>query len=98
MVLTFEHKADGEGSYVENDLYGYIKINNTFVAYLVKLLQPIIGSVAHEKIRHILSVGAAVSEMAYRDPAGFLKKLEKSPELPRKEIDEFRRTLYVNVE
>ena len=93
MVLIFEHKADGEGSYVENDLYGYIKIDNTFVAYLVKLLRPIIGSMAHEKIKHILSVGATVSEVAYRDPAGFLKKLEESPELPRKEFDEFRRAL-----
>lgn len=98
MVLIFEHKASGEGSYVENDLYAYIKIDNTFVAYLVKLLRPIIGSMAHEKIEHILSVGATVSEMAYRDPAGFLKKLEESPELPRKEFDEFRRTLYVNVQ
>ncbi len=98
MVLIFEHKADGEGSYVENDLYGYIRIDNTFVAYLVKLLRPIIGSMAQEKIKHILSVGATVSEMAYRDPAGFLKKLEDSPELPRQEFDEFRRTLYANAQ
>ena len=93
MVLIFKHKADGEGSYVENDLYGYIKIDNTIVAYLVKLLQPIIGSLAHEKIKHMLSVGATVSEVAYRDPAGFLKKLDESPGLPRQELDEFRRTL-----
>lgn len=98
MVLIFEHKANGEGSYVENDLYGYIKIDNTFVAYLVKLLQPIIGSMAHEKIKHILSVGATVSELAYRDPADFLRKLEESPELSRQELDEFRRTLYVNAQ
>ena len=98
MVLIFDHKADREGSYVENDLYGYIKIDNTLVAYLAKLLRPIIGSMAHEKIKHILSVGATVSEVAYRDPAGFLKKLEESPELPRKECDEFRQTLHVNVQ
>lgn len=96
MVLIFEHKADGVGSYVENDLYGYIRIDNTFVAYLAKLLRPIIGNMAHEKIKHILSVGATVSEMTYRDPAGFLKKLEESPELPRQEFDEFRRTLHGN--
>jgi len=98
MVLIFEYKANGEGSYVENDLYGYIKIDNTFVAYLVKLLQPIIGTMAHEKIKHILSVGATVSELAYRDPAGFLRKLEESPELSRQELDGFRRTFYVNVQ
>ena len=98
MVLIFEYKANGEGSYVENDLYGYIKIDNTFVAYLVKLLQPIIGSMAHEKIKHILSVGATVSELAYRDPAGFLRKLEESPGLPRQELDGFRRIIYVNVQ
>jgi hypothetical protein len=91
VVLSFEHKADADGSYVENDIYGYIKMDNPFVAQLAKLFHPIIGAMASEKIRHVLSVGATISEEAYRDPAGFLKKLEANPALSQEELDRFRR-------
>ncbi|MBI3988811.1 MAG: hypothetical protein HY347_04255 [candidate division NC10 bacterium] len=93
MVLTFQHKADGEGSSVENDLYGYLKIENTFIALLAKLLQPIMGGAMDRKMKQTLSLGARISEEAYRDPIGFFKKLEGSPELPQQELDEFRRIL-----
>ena len=93
MVLTFEHKADGDGSYVENDLYGYLKMDNPVIAFVAKLLQPVMGGAMDQKMRQTLDLARRISEEAYRDPAGFLKKLEQSPELPRQEFDEFRRTL-----
>lgn len=93
VILAFEHKADREGSYVENNLYGYLKMDNAFVALLAKLLQPVMGGATDRKMKRTLGLGARISEEAYRDPAGFLKKLEGSPLLPQQEFDEFRRIL-----
>lgn len=93
VILVFEHKVDGEGSSVENDLYGYLKVDQAFVAHLAKLLQPVIGGAMNRKMKQTLSLGARISEEASRDPTGLLKRLEGSSLLPPQEFDEFRRIL-----
>jgi len=93
VILVFEHKADREGTYVEQDLYGYLKIDQAFVALLTELLQPVMRGATDGKMKRTLGLGARISEMAYWDPAGMLKKLETSPELPPREFARFRQIL-----
>ncbi len=94
VFLLFEHKPDGEATYAENNLHVYVKIDNRLIAILAKLLQPVIGGAMEGKMKDVLGLARTISEEIYRDPDGFLRKLEASPGLPAQEFDGFKRTLH----
>lgn len=94
VFLLFDHKADGEETYAENDLRVYVKIDNRVIALLTRLLQAAMGRVMESRMKEVLAVAGTISEEIYRDPDGFLRKLETNSRLSRQELDGFRRILH----
>lgn len=93
LVLEYHHRVTEGESYVHNNLYSYVMIDHPLFRLVARLLSPILGAGMDRSIKKTLRLAAKISEAAYRDPAGFAKKLEGSRELPRKELTEFRGTL-----
>lgn len=94
LILEFEHKTGRGTSTVANDVHAVVKMENNFIAFLTKLLELAIGGMTESKMKQTLDIAAMISEKAYRDPDGLLKKLQSNPELSQFDLDLFRRALY----
>lgn len=92
-VLEFQHRLDEEGSYVENNLSGYARIDNPFLHFILKILKPLVSKGMEKKIAKTFTMAANVSEQAYRDPSAFSRQLEESQEISPEQLEEFRRVL-----
>ncbi|MFQ5898819.1 MAG: hypothetical protein ACE5JN_11325 [Candidatus Methylomirabilia bacterium] len=93
LVLEYHHRVRGGESYGHSTLSSYVMIDHPLFKLVARLLSPILGRAMDRSMKKTLRLAAKISEAAYRDPAAFAKKLEGSPELPRKELAEFRRAL-----
>ena len=92
-VLEFQHRLDEEGSYVENNLSGYARIDNLFLHFILKILKPLVSKGMENKVAKTFTMAKNVSEQAYRDPLAFSRQLEESPEISPEQLEEFRRVL-----
>ena len=97
IVLEFEHRLDGEGqSYVENRLYGYLRVDNPLLDLLIKVIRPFVGGTLDRKTTRTFRVVQEVSAQAYSDFAAFYRRLEESPEIPKDQLRDFRRAVISN--
>lgn len=97
IVLEFEHHLDREGhSYVEQHLYGYLRVDNLLLDLLIKAIRPFVGGTLDRKTARTLHVARAVIDQAYDDFNAFYRRLEESPEIPQDQLQDFRRAVIPN--
>ena len=94
VALGFEHKNHETEEYVENNVDATLKINNSLVAFLAKLLYGIMGNLMEKRMNQVLALAAGVSEKAYQDPDGFLRELATDTELSPQVLNELKEKLY----
>lgn len=94
VALGFEHKTYETEGFAENHVEATLKIDNSLVAFLAKLLRGLMGDLMEKRMNQVLALAAKVSEKAYQDPDGFLKELEAAAEFPPQVLNELREKLY----
>jgi len=95
VALGFEHKNNETEEYVENNVDATLKIDNSLVAFLAKLLYGIMGNLMEKRMNQVLALAAKVSEKAYQDPDGFLRELGTGTELSPQVLNELKERLYL---
>ena len=95
VALGFEHKNNEREEYVENNVDATLKIDNSLVAFLAKLLYGIMGNLMEKRMNQVLALAAKVSEKAYQDPDGFLRELGTGTELSPQVLNELKERLYL---
>ncbi len=94
VALGFERKNNETEEYVENNVDATLKIDNSLVAFLAKLLYGIMGNLMEKRMNQVLVLAAKVSEKAYQDPEGLLRELATGTELSPQVLNELREKLY----
>jgi len=94
VALGFEHKSRETEEYVANNVDATLKIDNSLVAFLARLLHGIMGDLMEKRMNQVLALAAKVSEKAYRDPEGFLREMGTSAEISPQVLNELKEKLY----
>jgi hypothetical protein len=90
VVLRYD-SFDLEGeSYIEYDLYGYVRADNPIFSLLLALF----GGIVDHRIEHVLTCVAELNERIYEAPGAFQQELLTQTELPPGHLSEFTRILH----
>lgn len=74
-------------------LTGFVKIDNAVVDFVSRLLSGIAAAAAEKLARRIVADFARTARALESDPAGIDEALGRRPEVPQRELAEFRRLL-----
>lgn len=90
VVLRYD-SFDLEGeSYIEYDLYGYVRADNP----ILNLLLGLFGGIVNHRIDRVLTIVADLNERIYEAPGAFQQELLTQTELPPGHLSEFTRILH----
>lgn len=92
--LRYQHRFDPEGlPVVENRAEVYVRLDNRFAAFFVRLLMPFLHRVVDQKVNQALTVAKRVSEQVAMNPMAVYDRLRQSPVLDRATLESFRQLL-----
>jgi hypothetical protein len=84
--------ADGR-SLVRSRVTGFVKLDSRILATVVKIASSAAQRKADLEARRLMKVFAKASTAIDSDPAGVLAKVRQSPDVPRRQLEEFARLL-----
>jgi hypothetical protein len=84
--------ADGK-SLITPTLTGFVKIDNALVEMLSKLLSSVAATKAERLARRLVGDFAKTARAINEDPAHVHDELRRRPDVPRRDLEEFRRLL-----
>ncbi len=90
MVFKYHPVKDKKSWLMENQVYSYIKIDNTFYSTMAKILRPILPGLVRERMKNLFLASRNLSEWINRDPEEVYQRLEGSKRISRKDLIEFK--------
>ena len=88
----FTPATDGK-SLVRSTVTGFLKLDSRMVALAMKVASTVAQRKADVEANRLMRVFARVSRALDEDPAGVLDQLQQRPDVPPRELEEFRRLL-----
>ena len=87
-----EPAADGK-SVINAAVTGFVKLDNPLVEMIGKLLSAAAAAKAEKEAHQLVKVFARTTRAIDNDPAGVHELLRQRPDVPRRELEEFRQLL-----
>ncbi|HET7877093.1 MAG TPA: hypothetical protein VFN71_16345 [Methylomirabilota bacterium] len=93
-VIRYEFRPDGQGhTLVAPSVAGYVRLDSGFLRTVGRIGGPFIQRKADKEAGKLLKVFMRVSRAIVDEPAQVFQRLSERPEVPRQELEEFRRLL-----
>jgi hypothetical protein len=84
--------ADGR-SRIEASVGGFVKLDSRILAMASKLASSVATSKGEKEGRRLVSMFAKTTEAIHADPQGVLDKVRQRPDVPQRDLEDFRRLL-----
>ena len=94
LAYKFEPAASGRAQ-VSTTLTSFVQIDSTVVRTIGRMGGPLVQKKADREARQLLKVFARVSRAIEDNPADVYARLRERPDVPRAELEEFRKLLRV---
>jgi hypothetical protein len=94
LAYKFEPAASGRAQ-VSTTLTSFVQIDSTVVRTIGRIGGPLVQKKADREARQLLKVFARVSRAIEDNPADVYARLRERPDVPRAELEEFRKLLRV---
>jgi hypothetical protein len=94
LAYKFEPAASGRQQ-VSTTLTSFVQIDSTVVRTIGRMGGPLVQKKADREARQLLKVFARVSRAIEDNPADVYARLRERPDVPRAELEEFRKLLRV---
>jgi len=93
-TLEYSFRADGEGqTVVATSASGYVQVDNAVLNTLGKIAAPLVQAKADREAGLLLRTFERVTRALDERPAEVYQLLSERPDVPRRELEEFRRLL-----
>lgn len=87
--------TDGGRDMVSAAVTSYVKVDNGFMKFLMKLASAAATDKAETESRRLVRTFARVSRAIDEDPAKVFDEVQRRPDVPRAELEEFRKLLRI---
>jgi hypothetical protein len=93
-TLEYAFRQDGAGqTVVVTSASGYVQVDNRALNALGKVAAPMVQAKADKEAGYLLRTFARVTRVIDEDPARVVQLVSERPDVPRAELEEFRRLL-----
>ena len=89
------HQDDAGRTLVVATAAGCVQVDNTFLNALAKVAAPMVQAKADKEAGYLLRVFARVSRAIEEEPARVYQLVSERPDVPRADLEEFRRVLHL---
>ena len=95
-TLQYSFRQDDTGHVVvAASAAGCVQVDNSFLNALAKVAAPMVQAKADKEAGYLLRVFARVSRAIEEDPARVYQLVSERPDVPRSDLEEFRRVLHL---
>ncbi|HEU5323831.1 MAG TPA: hypothetical protein VFX28_23715 [Methylomirabilota bacterium] len=96
VVVDYAPRPTPEGRQaIATTITGFVKIDGTVMAMAGRLASRLARAKAEKEANRLVKVFARTTQRVESDPAGVCEQLRRRPDVPRAELEEFRRLLNV---
>jgi hypothetical protein len=95
-VLVLEYRVnppEGGHSLISPALTGFVKLDSDILALAGRLAGAVATAKAEKEARRLVKTGVSVSRAIDKNPAQVLEQLRQRPDVPRGDLEDFRRLL-----
>lgn len=93
-ILDYRFRPEDDGrTQVASWATGYVQVDSRFIRILGRVAKPIVQAKADKEAAGLLRMFARASRAIENDSAQVYLKVSERPDVPRKELDEFRQLL-----
>jgi hypothetical protein len=94
VAITYEFRPDGHGrTLAATAVKAFVRLDSRVLRTVGKMGGPLVQSKADREGRQLLKVFAKVSRAIEDNPADVYRRVSERPDVPRPELEEFRRLL-----